>query len=101
MFFGRRLSAFRAGARPHSWWSRLGGATSTPSRAGAVVSFTEARGLLQVARGDLDEAMAALPDGDGDNAMATPALLALVLRVLEARRRVDGLDLLLVQPRAT
>jgi hypothetical protein len=53
-----------------------------------------ARGVLQTARDNLDQAVACLPDGGADNAMATPALLGLLLRVVEARRRLDGLELL-------
>jgi hypothetical protein len=56
---------------------------------------TMARGILQTARENLDEVVAGLPDGGADNAMATPAVLALLLRVVEARRRLDGLELLL------
>lgn len=55
---------------------------------------TAARGVLQTARDNLDQAVAALPGGGADNAMATPALLGLLLRVVEARRRLDGLELL-------
>jgi hypothetical protein len=67
----------------------------------AAANVTTARGILQTARDDLDEHVAALPDGDSDNAMVTPALLALLLRVVEARRRLDGLELALAQTRAT
>jgi len=59
---------------------------------------TMARGILQTARDNLDEAVAGLPDGGADNAMATPTLLALLLRVVEARRRLAGLELLLPEP---
>ena len=59
---------------------------------------TMARGILQTARDNLDEAVAELPDGGADNAMATPTLLALLLRVVEARRRLAGLELLLPEP---
>jgi len=59
-----------------------------------------ARGVLQVARDSLDAAVAALPDGASDDAMATPALLGLLLRVVHARRHLDGLELLLGQARA-
>jgi hypothetical protein len=66
-----------------------------------AASVTEALGLLQAARNNLDHAVAALPDAEGDNAMATPALRTLILRVLEARRHLDGLEILLVQTRTT
>ena len=60
---------------------------------------TAARSSLQAARDNLDEAVAALPDGEADNAMVTPALLALLFRVVEARRHLEGLELLWVQIR--
>jgi hypothetical protein len=66
-----------------------------------AAEVTTARGTLQTARDDLDVAVAALPGGETDNAMVTPALLALLLRVVEARRRLDGLELALAQTRAT
>jgi hypothetical protein len=58
---------------------------------------TAARGVLQAARDNLDEAMAGLPNVGGDNAMATPALLTLLVRVVEARRRVENLELILTR----
>ena len=62
---------------------------------------TAARGVLKAARDDLDEAVAALPDGAADNTMATPALVVLLLRVVDARRRLDVLELLLATTRET
>lgn len=66
-----------------------------------AAKVTTARGILRAARDNLDEAVAALPDGEADNAMATPALMALLLRVVEARRRLDGLELVLAQIRVS
>jgi hypothetical protein len=60
---------------------------------------TAARSDLQAARDNLDEAVAALPDGEADNAMVTPVLLVLLFRVVEARRELEGLELLWVQIR--
>jgi len=60
-----------------------------------------ARGVLQTARDNLDAAVAALPDGGADNAMATPALLGLLLGVVKARRHLEGLELLLARAAAT
>jgi len=60
-----------------------------------AAKVTAARGILQAARDSLDEAVAILPDGEADNAMATPALLGLLFHVVQARRRLDGLELLL------
>ena len=58
-----------------------------------VARVAAARGSLQTARAKLDAAVAALPGGATDNAMATPALRGLLLRVIEARRSLDGLEL--------
>jgi hypothetical protein len=66
-----------------------------------VARVTAARGVLQVARDRLDAEVAALPDAAADKAMATPMLLALLLRVVEARRRLDGLELLLARTRVS
>ena len=62
-----------------------------------VARVRAARGSLQMARDNLDAAVAALPDGASDNAMATPALLGLLFRVVQARRHLDGLELMLGQ----
>jgi hypothetical protein len=56
-----------------------------------------ARGVLKTARDNLDAEVAALPDGATDNAMATPALLQLLVRVVQARRHLDGLERLLAR----
>ena len=56
-----------------------------------------ARGVLQTARDNLEEAVAALPGGGTDNAMATPALHALLACFVQARRHLDGLELLLAR----
>jgi len=45
--------------------------------------------------------VAGLPDGATDNAMATPALLQLVLSVVRARRNLEGLESLLTRTPAT
>jgi hypothetical protein len=66
-----------------------------------AAEVTTARGVLQTARDNLDQEVAGMPDGDADNAMATPALLALLLRVVEARRRLDSLELAVGQAQAT
>lgn len=58
---------------------------------------TAARSALQAARDDLDQAVAALPEGGTGSAMATPALQDLLLRAVEARRRLDGLETLVAQ----
>ena len=65
----------------------------------AAARVTAARVVLQAARDSLDEAVAALPDGGAGSALATPALLRLLLRVVEARRQLEGLELLLARTR--
>ena len=62
--------------------------------------FTEARvdvarRSLQRARDHLDDAMGTLPDREGDNTMATPALLALLLNAVAARRHLADLEAVL------
>jgi hypothetical protein len=52
-----------------------------------------ARKSLDSACADLDEAVQALPDLPGDNVMANPGLVALLLRVVVARRHLSGLEL--------
>jgi hypothetical protein len=47
---------------------------------------------LQLARADLDEVMRTLPDHDGDDTMATPTLLGLLLNAVAARRRLNDLE---------
>jgi hypothetical protein len=60
-----------------------------------VAEVATARGILQAARDELDETVAALPRDGADTAMATPALMVMLLRVVEARHRLDGLERLL------
>ena len=66
-----------------------------------AVRVVAARGVLQTARDNLDAVVAGLPDGATDNAMATPALLQLVLSVVRARRNLEGLESLLTRTPAT
>jgi hypothetical protein len=54
-----------------------------------------ARRSLQRARDHLDDAMSTLPDREGDNTMATPALLALLLNAVAARRHLSDLEAVL------
>jgi fatty-acid desaturase len=83
------------------WWRALRSSRTTRAMSDDVAArVTVARGVLQAARDNLDEAVAALPDAGADNAMATPSLLRLLIRVVEARRQLDGLELLLAQTRA-
>ena len=60
---------------------------------------TAARSALEAARDDLDQAIAALPDAGAGSAMATPALRDLLLRAVEARRQLEGLETLVAQKR--
>jgi len=62
--------------------------------------FTEARVAvarrsLERARSHLDDAMGTLPDREGGNTMATPALLALLLNAVAARRHLADIEAVL------
>ena len=57
-----------------------------------VLSVAAARRSLQSARDELDVAVQEVSDVEGDNTMASPALLALLLRVVAARRHLTGLE---------
>jgi hypothetical protein len=66
-----------------------------------AAEVTAARKLLEVARDSLDQAVATLagPEDD-DAAMATPALLELLLNAVRAKRQLDSVELLLTAPTA-
>ena len=57
----------------------------------AVDVVVAARRALFLARADLDEAMAALPELEGEEALASPGLLALLLRAVSAKNHLDDL----------
>jgi len=57
-----------------------------------VAELTSARETLRTARSALDVAVAALPDVDGDEAMATPALLLLLCGAVSAKERLSKLE---------
>jgi len=57
-----------------------------------------ARRVLGTARDSLDAALAALPGAGQDGVMATPGLLSLLLRAVEARRELARLEALLAGP---
>ena len=63
--------------------------------AGAVRrdSLTVAVESLDVACRDLDDAVLTMPNVRGDDVMASPRLVALLLRVVAARRDVKRLEL--------
>jgi hypothetical protein len=52
-----------------------------------------ARRALSMARADLDEAVAAEPGIDGEEAVPPPGLLALLLRAVSAKNHLDHLEL--------
>ena len=52
-----------------------------------------ARWALSVARADLDEAVAAVPEIDGEEALASPGILALLLRAVSAKNHLHPLEL--------
>jgi hypothetical protein len=61
----------------------------------SATDVATARTRLAHAHADLDVAVGALSILDGDNAMATPALIALLLSASQARRHLNGLEHLL------
>ena len=56
------------------------------------VRIAVARKSLQDARDRLDDATGALPDRDGDDTMASPELLGLLLHAVAAKRRLTDLE---------
>jgi hypothetical protein len=60
----------------------------------SAAALTMARENLESARAALDRAVAALPDVDGDEAMATPKLLLLLVGAVKARENLDKLEAL-------
>jgi hypothetical protein len=58
-----------------------------------------ARKMLEDARSELDLAVAALPNPDGDAAMATPALLTLLVGAVRAKEHLTKLEILLAGDR--
>ena len=61
----------------------------------AEEGVTAARVLLESAREALDEAVKSLPGTEGDTAMATPALVGLLVRVSAAKSHLSGLEVIL------
>lgn len=57
-----------------------------------VVTATRARRALDSACDDLDNAVRALGDVSDDDVMASPGLVALLLRVVVARRELAGVE---------
>jgi hypothetical protein len=53
-----------------------------------------ARTVLGTARDSLDAALAAMPGAGQDAVMATPGLLSLLLRAVEAKRELERLEAL-------
>jgi hypothetical protein len=66
----------------------------TGVRRDVAAEVTSARKTLETARSALDRAVAALPDVDGDEAMATPALLLLLLGAVKAKEHLSRLEAL-------
>jgi hypothetical protein len=74
--------------------SRLPAARGSLLKLAAVpgpLTLATARASLEAACDDLDEAVGGLSD-DGDAVMASPALVALLLRVVGARRDLRGVE---------
>jgi hypothetical protein len=64
-------------------------------RRDVAAEVTLARTTLDNARSALDQAVAALPDIGGDEAMATPALLLLLFSAVRAKDHLNELEALL------
>jgi len=58
-----------------------------------AVDVVAARQALSIARDDLDEAVAAVTESDGEEVIASPGLLALLLRAVTAKNHLDDLVL--------
>ena len=58
----------------------------------AVATLAVARRSLKSACDELDHAVRSLPDAFGDNVMASPRLVALLLRVVAARRHLASVE---------
>jgi len=71
------------GIDPSSW--------SRPRR-DVAAEVAAARETLRHARSALDSAVAALPDVDGDEAMATPTLLLLLFGAVRAKEHLTELE---------
>jgi hypothetical protein len=57
-----------------------------------VTDIAAARRSLQSARRDLDDAVGLLPGVAGEDTMANPNLIALLLRAVVARRHLETLE---------
>jgi hypothetical protein len=64
------------------------------TRSDVAPEVTLARKTLEKARSALDHAVAALPGIDGDEAMATPALLLLLFGAVRAKEHLSKLEAL-------
>ncbi len=53
--------------------------------------LNEARLALSAARAELDEAVAAVPRVDGEATVASPELVALLVRAVKAKNRLDDI----------
>jgi hypothetical protein len=69
-------------------------------RRNVAAELALARETLRSARSALDVAVAALPNVDGDEAMATPTLLSLLLGAVRAKERLGQLEAQLAGKRA-
>jgi hypothetical protein len=72
------------------------GGIDRPSQSGrrrdVAAAVEVARETLRSARSALDSAVAALPDVDGDEAMATPTLLLLLFGAVRAKEHLSDLE---------
>ena len=66
-----------------------------PDNSDVAAEMTVARKRLRDARSALDLAVGALPQVEGEETMATPALLLLLVGAVRAKERVERLEALL------
>jgi hypothetical protein len=86
---GSMMSIWRVGAKAPS-------AIKVVESGDLSESIAAARKSLQNARECLDNAVSAMPEVQGDRTMATPGLIALLLRAVAARRHLNALEAIVV-----
>jgi hypothetical protein len=86
---GSIMSIWRVGAKAPSAIKVVEGGSLSES-------IAVARKSLEIARACLDDAVSALPEVQGDRTMATPGLIALLLRAVAARRHLNALETIVV-----
>ncbi len=83
----------RVGATSNTWRAPAAALIYDQMSNDLAADVVAARRALSIARADLDEAVAAVPELDGEEALASPGLLALLLRAVSAKNHLDHLEL--------